>query len=91
MNRRCGRIEPGIGGRIGRHRLHQLSHLAVELESARSDLLQLIAAAREQVLDQDVGLGADKVRGLVTSARAIAMRWRCPPDRLAPRSPTIVL
>ena len=26
------------------------------------------------------------MRGLVTSARAIAMRWRWPPDRLPPRS-----
>ena len=26
------------------------------------------------------------MRGLVTRARAMAMRWRCPPDRLLPRS-----
>jgi hypothetical protein len=30
------------------------------------------------------------IRGFVTSARATAMRWRCPPDKVAPRSPTIV-
>ncbi len=31
-----------------------------------------------------------RMRGSRTSARAIAMRWRCPPDSRAPRCPTTV-
>ena len=30
-----------------------------------------------------------RMRGLPTKARAMAMRWRCPPDKPAPCSPTI--
>ncbi len=31
-----------------------------------------------------------RIGGFFSSARAMARRWRCPPDRVAPRSPTIV-
>ena len=31
-----------------------------------------------------------KIRGFISNARAIATRWRCPPERVTPRSPTTV-
>ena len=37
-------------------------------------------------------LGSSRIRigVLRMTARAIAMRWRCPPESVTPRSPTIV-
>ena len=44
------------------------------------------------VRESSAEVASSKIRifGLVTSARAIAMRWRWPPERLAPRSPSTV-
>src|SRR2546423_5725517 len=36
------------------------------------------------------GLVEDHDEGFFSSARAMEMRWRSPPERSAPRSPTIV-
>jgi hypothetical protein len=44
------RVEPRVGGRVGRHRLHQLADLAVDLEPSGRDFLQLVVAARKPPL-----------------------------------------
>ncbi|CAB4823808.1 unannotated protein [freshwater metagenome] len=38
----------------------------------------------------DVASSSTSTRGSETIARAIAIRWRCPPDNEYPRSPRIV-
>jgi len=38
----------------------------------------------------EVASSSSRIDGLRTIARAIAMRWRCPPDSVSPRSPTEV-
>ena len=38
----------------------------------------------------EVASSSTRMRGSVRMARASANRWRCPPDRVTPRSPTTV-
>ena len=38
----------------------------------------------------DVASSSTRIGGFTTSVRAIAMRWRWPPDSVNPRSPTTV-
>ncbi|COY25910.1 Protein of uncharacterised function (DUF1602) [Mycobacterium tuberculosis] len=38
----------------------------------------------------EVGSSMINNRGWCSSARARAMRWRCPPDSVSPRAPTAV-
>ena len=38
----------------------------------------------------DVASSRIRIRGSASNARAIAMRWRWPPDSVSPRSPTRV-
>lgn len=42
------------------------------------------------VVERAGGFVQDEDAGLVNRARAMAMRWRCPPERLPPCSPTRV-
>jgi len=50
---------------------------------------RLIAASVWASTD-DVASSRIRIRGSASSARAIAIRCRCPPDSVRPRSPTIV-
>ena len=45
----CG-IKSRVARRVGRHRLHQLRNLAVDLEPSRGDFLQLVGTAREPAI-----------------------------------------
>jgi len=38
----------------------------------------------------DVASSSTRIGASLNSARVIAMRWRCPPDNVKPRSPTRV-
>ncbi|MNT37184.1 hypothetical protein D3C72_1733110 [compost metagenome] len=40
------------------------------------------------VSTDDVASSRIRMRGSISSARAIEMRWRSPPDKAWPRSPT---
>ncbi len=47
---------------------------------------------RASVTESRALVASSKIRigGFLSSARAIASRWRSPPDSVVPRSPTIV-
>ena len=45
---------------------------------------------RQRWRDELVQSSRMRMRGLTSSVRAMAMRWRWPPDSVEPRSPTIV-
>ena len=49
----------------------------------------LISASVRASTDE-VASSRIRIRGSASSARAIATRWRWPPDRVRPRSPTTV-
>ena len=49
----------------------------------------LIACSVDASTDE-VASSSTRIRGSASSARAIASRWRCPPDSVSPRSPTRV-
>ena len=49
----------------------------------------LIASSVRASTD-DVASSRISTRGSASSARAIATRWRCPPESVSPRSPTTV-
>ena len=41
-------------------------------------------------VDRDVASSSTRIGGFTSSVRAIAMRWRWPPESVKPRSPTTV-
>ena len=47
-------------------------------------------AASVEVSTADVASSSTSTRGSVSTALASAIRWRCPPDSVSPRSPTSV-
>ena len=56
------------------------------ITSARPSLIAPSVVASTE----DVASSRIRIRGSASRARAIATRWRCPPERVRPRSPTIV-
>ena len=48
-------------------------------------ILASVAASTDAVASSRI-----RIRGSTTSARAIASRWRCPPESVIPRSPITV-
>ena len=56
------------------------------IASRRPDLIAAsVVASTEEVASSRI-----RIRGSASSARAIATRWRWPPERVSPRSPTLV-
>ena len=49
-----------------------------------------LIAASVVASTEEVASSRIRIRGSASSARAIATRWRWPPERVSPRSPTIV-
>ena len=47
-------------------------------------------AASDSLSSADVASSSSRIGAALRIARAIAMRWRCPPDSFTPRSPMIV-
>ena len=58
--------------------------LAIRFSSARCTIISE-AVSRDEVASSSISMG-----GFLRIARAMEMRWRWPPDSLAPRSPMIV-
>ena len=61
LNARVGRVEAGMACGVSRHRLDQLRDLAVDLETAGRDFLQLVRAVREPAIDGHAGVGAEEI------------------------------
>ena len=49
-----------------------------------------LIACSVEASTEEVASSRIRIRGSMTSARAIAIRWRWPPDSVRPRSPTTV-
>ena len=51
---------------------------------------RLLHERSDSVSSADVASSRMRIGGSTSRARAMAMRWRCPPDSRAPRSPSTV-